>query len=311
LKESVKVVLVFSAICLIWGSTWLGIKASLESLSPMFSAGFRFILASIIIFTLIKIKQIKLQTNKLAVILYFIMGFFSFIIPFGLVYWGQQYVPSGLASVLFAVYPFFVLLFSYLAIPGERIGVLRTLGIVIGFTGILIIFSDQLGGDISSYLIGMTAIVASGIMQAGVAVTLKKYGHNLNPLSMNFIPMLIAGIGMTLIGFITEDFSKLIFDLNAVISVLYLAAFGSVVTFTSYYWLLKRINVVMLSLLAFITPIVALFLGWLVYNEQLSTQHFLGSLLVLTGLLWANLGNVKKLKNFRILNRNKPESNYG
>jgi drug/metabolite transporter (DMT)-like permease len=300
LKEGVKVLLVFGLICLIWGSTWLGIKASLESLSPMFSAGFRFIIASLLILSLVKMKGIKLQTDKLSVRLYLLMGFFSFIIPFGLVYWGQQYVPSGLASVLFAVYPFFVLLFSYFAIPGDRIGFLRIIGIVLGFSGILVIFSDRIGGDISSYLLGMIAVVTSGVIQASVAVTLKKYGHHLNPLSMNFIPMIIAGIGMTIIGFAFEDFSLLVFDLNAVVSVLYLAVFGSVVTFTSYYWLLKRVNVVMLSLLAFITPIVALFLGWMVYNEQLSSRHFIGSMLVLTGLLWANLGNAKKIKNLGI-----------
>lgn len=301
MKESVKVLLVFGLICLIWGSTWLGIKASLESLSPMFSAGFRFIIASLIILFIVKAKGMIIQTDSLSFRLYLLMGFLSFTIPFGLVYWGQQFVPSGLASVLFAVYPFFVLLFSFFAIPGDRISFVRIIGIIIGFAGILIIFSDQIGGDISSYMLGMFAIVLSGIIQASVAVTLKKYGSHLNPLSMNFVPMMIAGISMTLIGFVVEDFSFLIFDLNAAVSVLYLAVFGSVITFTSYYWLLKRVNVVMLSLLAFITPIVALLLGWIVYNEQLSQRHFLGSILVLTGLLWANIGNAKKIRSLEIL----------
>jgi drug/metabolite transporter (DMT)-like permease len=103
---------------------------------------------------------------------------------------------------------------------------------------------------------------------------------------------------MLLLGFLQEDFSKLKFDFNGVASVFYLAFFGSVVTFTSFYWLLKRVNIVMLSLMAFITPIIALILGWLIFNEQLSTRHFWGSIIVLTGLLWANLGNFKKLKGF-------------
>jgi drug/metabolite transporter (DMT)-like permease len=219
------------------------------------------------------------------------MGFFSYIIPYGLVYWAEQFVPSGLAAVIFGVYPFFVLLFSFLALPGEKIGFYKVLGIFLGFGGILIIFSDQIGGDISSYFLGMAALVLSGATQAANSVVIKKYGKYLNPLSMNFVPMFIAGVSLLIIAVIAEDFSQLIFDGNAYISVLYLALFGTVITFTSYYWLLQRVNVVLLSLLAFINPVIALILGWVVYNEQLSSNHLWGSILVLTGLLWANLGS--------------------
>jgi drug/metabolite transporter (DMT)-like permease len=125
-------------------------------------------------------------------------------------------------------------------------------------------------------------------MQASIAVAIKKYGQHLNPLSMNFIPMLIAGFVMFLIGLLFEDTNRLQFDANAVLSVLYLAVFGSVVTFTSYYWLLKRINIVILSLIAFITPLVALILGWIVYGEYFESHQVIGSVFVLIGLLIAN-----------------------
>src|SRR5690554_6192271 len=90
------------------------------------------------------------------------MTFFSYIIPYGLVYWAEQFVPSGLAAVIFGVYPFFILIFSYFALPGETIGFYKVLGITLGFTGIVVIFSDQLGGDVSGYLLGMAALVLSG-----------------------------------------------------------------------------------------------------------------------------------------------------
>lgn len=295
MSDRVKIILVFALICFIWGSTWLAIRIGLETLTPMFSCGLRFMLASLLILLLMRFKHMKLQTDKLSIRLYVLMGVFSFLIPYGLVYWGEQYISSGLAAVLFAVYPFFVVLFSYLLIPSQSIGVAKTIGIIIGFGGILVIFSDDIGGDISSYLIGMLGIVVSGMMQASMAVTIKKHGQHLNPLTMNLIPMAIAGISLFLLGFLFEDLSRLYFSTDAVLSIFYLAGFGSIVTFTSYYWLLKRVNVILLSLVAFITPIVALILGWLTYNEQLTTNHFWGSILVLTGLLWANLGNVSKL----------------
>lgn len=284
-----RIVGTYILLCLIWGTTWVGIKASLESLTPFMSAGTRFILASLVIYLIMQLKKIRLQTDKLSMKLYFLMGFFSFIIPFGLVYWAQQFVPSGLSAVLFAVYPFFVAVFSYFRIPEEEIGFIKVTGIIIGFTGILVIFSDSFGEDLSDYILGMIAIVLSGTMQANIAVTLKKSGKHLNSLSMNLVPMLLAGFFMTLFSFFWEDISSNVLDLNAVLSVSYLAVFGSVVTFTSFYWLLKRVNVIILSLIAFITPIVALIAGWIFYNEQLTARHFIGSGLVLFGLLWANM----------------------
>jgi drug/metabolite transporter (DMT)-like permease len=300
-KLGVKIALAYATISFVWGSTWIAIRYGLESLTPMFSAGARFSLASIFIFILMRIKRITLQTDKDSIRLYLLMGFFSFVIPFGLVYWAEQFIPSGMAAVLFAVYPFWIVIFSYIKIPGDYIGFFKLFGTVLGFVGIVIIFSDSFAGDISNYLIGMFAVVLSAIMQAWIAVSIKKFGHHLHPLSMNFIPMVIAGISMLVIAFFTEDLSTLNFNQNAYLSILYLAFFGSVVTFTSFYWLIKHVNLVILSLVAFITPIVALVLGYFFYDEVLSTRHFIGAALVLTGVFWANLGNLLKLRKGSII----------
>jgi drug/metabolite transporter (DMT)-like permease len=283
-----KIIFVYVLLCFIWGSTWLAIRASLESLTPFISLGSRFIFASLFIFGLMKYKGISLQRDKESIRLYLLMGFMSFVIPFGLVYWAEQFVPSGLASVLFGVYPFFVALFSFYRMPEESIGKLKIIGMFLGFLGIVVIFSDSFNTDISNLFLGMIAVALSGVIQAWIAVTIKKSGKHLNPLSMNFVPMLIAGISGLIVGFLFEDISKLKLDDTAFISVIYLAFFGSVVTFTSFYWLMKKINVVLLSLIAFITPIVALLLGWIFYNEYLTTEHIIGSIMVLCGLLFAN-----------------------
>ncbi|WP_337872016.1 EamA family transporter [Ignavibacterium sp.] len=295
-RETFKILFTYALLCFIWGSTWLAIRISLESFTPFLSGGLRFLIASVAIFIIMRLKGITLQKDRLSVKLYIQMGFLSFVIPFGLVYWAEQFVPSGLASVLFGVYPFFVAIFSYLMIPVEKIGIGKTVGMVLGFIGIIIIFSDSFSFTISDYLLGMFAVMLSGIMQAFIAVTLKKHGRHLNPLSMNFIPMLIAGIAGTLIGLIAENMSRVSFREDGILAVLYLAIFGSVVTFTSFYWLMKKINVVILSLIAFITPIVALILGWVFYNEVLTANHLLGSALVLIGLLIANLYGVLRQK---------------
>ena len=296
MSNGLKIVLVYVLLCFIWGSTWLAIRFGLESLTPLFSAGMRFSLASVFIFLLMKIKTVSLQKDSVSIRLYLLMGFFSFVIPFGLVYWAEQFVPSGMASVLFAVYPFVVVIFSSIRMPSESIGAYKIIGTILGFSGIVVIFSDAFDLNFTDYLLGMFAVVLSGTMQAWIAVSIKKFGHHLHPLSMNFIPMAIAGISMILIGVFFEDLTTIKFDEHAILSVIYLAFFGSVITFTSFYWLLKRVNVVIISLIAFITPIVALILGYLIYDEQLSTSYFVGSAMVLGGVLWANMNNLFKLK---------------
>jgi len=288
LTEKYKIAAGYVLICLIWGSTWLAIRLGLGSLTPLISAGLRFFLASIFVFLFMKMKKIELQTDSLSIKLYLILCFFSFVIPFGLVYWAEQYIPSGLASIVFAVMPFFVILYSMIAFKKESVTFNQIFGSILGFSGIVIIFSENLSLDLSKQLLGIVAVLISSSMQGGIGVTIKKYGQHLNPLSMNFIPLYFAGIILITVSILFENSSGWIFDFNAFASIIFLAFFGTLVSFTTYYWLLKRMNVVILSLSAFITPIIAVILGWLIMNENFSFQTLAGSTLVLIGILFAN-----------------------
>lgn len=292
MNENIKIAAGYVLICILWGSTWLVIRLGLDSLTPVLSAGLRFSLASVLIFLLMKVNGIKLQTDRTSIKLYIMLGFLSFVIPFGLVYWAEQFVPSGLASVLFGIMPFGVILFSRLMII-QRIGPYQTAGVVLGFAGLVTIFSENLSFDFSEGFWGMAAVVASATIQAYIAVKIKKSGQHLNPLSMNFIPLIIAGITMSLYGLFFEDMSRVTFNLNAIFSISYLAMFGTVATFTTYYWLMKRIDVVILSISAFITPIVAVILGWFVLDENLSMRDLTGSAMVLMGILFANFRGLR------------------
>ena len=300
MNENVKIFAGYILICLLWGSTWLFIKMGLDSLSPMFSAGIRFILASGFIYTFMKFNKIKLVLNKTAYILYVLIALFSFGVPFYLVYWAESHISSGLASVLFAVFPFFVFIISPLMIRGEKFDLFKLAGIILGFGGILIIFSENINFDLADDFQAMVAVVISALVQGFVAVTIKKYGKELHPLSMNFIPTLLGGVLLIMVAFLVEDYTALIFDSNAIISLLYLGLFGTVFTFTTYYWLLQRINVVILSLSAFITPIVALLLGWLILDEQFSTSDLLGASFVLSGIVMANIAGLIKYYRSRL-----------
>jgi drug/metabolite transporter (DMT)-like permease len=297
---TLKLVLGYIAICLIWGSTWLVIRIGLDSFTPMFSAGIRFLIASFIIFFIVKFKEEKFPKDSLAMKLYFFMGIFSFAIPFWLVYWAEQFIPSGLASVLFAAFPFSVFVFSWFMLKTEELDILKIISIILGLVGVIIIFSDNLNLNITIQFWGLLAVLISAIMQGFVAVVLKKYAGYLNPFTMNAYPLLIAGVSLLALSFFTENLSKLSFNRESILSILYLASFGTIITFTIYYWLLQRMNVVILSLSSFITPIIAIFLGWLILGEELSQKVLFGSLLVLIGILFANF---KGLKNYISANK--------
>ncbi len=294
MNEKLKLTSSYIFLCLVWGSTWLTIKISLESFPPFYSVSLRFLVASVFIYLWMKYSSIKLQTGKREMVLYFIMGIFSFVIPFALIYWSEQYIPSGLASVLFAVYPFFVALFSRVLIPNEKIEPVKLIGMLIGFTGIIIIFKSDIHIASGNYLLGMAAVIAGAIIQSFVFIIVKKYGHDLNPISMNLFPTILGGIFLFALSFITENSEQINYSLKGILAVLYLGIFASAFTFSIYYWLLKKIDVILLSFVAFITPVSAIVLGIIFYDENLTMNQLIGSAFVLIGLVITNLVFIKK-----------------
>lgn len=296
MSERLKIILAYTAICTIWGSTWLVIKIGLETLTPLLSAGLRFSFAGIVLFGIIRIKNIPVPWNKDTRWFYFVAALTSFSIPFGLVYWGEHQITSGMTAVLFATFPLFVALFSSIMIPTEKITIQKILGVLLGFGGVVTIFSNdiQFEGN-SSVLLGMGAVVLSAVIQGFSAVMIKKYGHDLSPFVVSFVPMSISAVILLSASVLVEDYSAVQFSPMAIFSIFYLAIFGTIVTFVSYFWLLKKIEVVLLSLSAFITPIIAVLLGVLILSEQISAQLFAGAFLVFLGIAMANINDIRNL----------------
>ena len=295
MTERFRVYLSYILICTIWGSTWLVIKIGLETLTPLMAAGCRFMVASTILFALIMIRGVKIPFGRQERSFYLVVALTSFSIPFALVYWGEQYVPSGLTSIIFAIYPFTVAFFSYLFIPSGKPAAGKISGIVLGFCGIVAIFSNDVHASDARALWGMAAVLVSAILQGYSVIVVKKHGHSIHPFAITFVPMLIGGILLLASSVILEDLSGNRFTTSALLSIMYLGMFGSVATFVSYFWLLKKVEPVLLSLTSFITPIIAVVLGVIFLGEELSPRTFLGAALVLGGIAVANLAELRKL----------------
>lgn len=287
-SERTRIWIGFVIISLVWGSTWLAIKIGLTSVPPFFAAGIRFLIASAVLYVILRLRGLSILLTPETRKLYAALIFLSYSIPFALVYWGQQYIPSGLSSILFGAYPFSVAIFSHLLLVKERLTWFKIAGIVFGFVGIVIIFSGDVHWTETAGVLGMACILVSTVMQALAVVLIKKYGQPISPFVMNFVGMLGGGVILGTLGLATESFSAIVWNTAAVGSILYLAIIGSVLVFVTYHWLLKRIEAVYLSLVSFINPIIAVVLGAIVLRETLAPSVFIGASCVLVGILVAN-----------------------
>jgi drug/metabolite transporter (DMT)-like permease len=292
-SDRLKIALGFALASLIWGSTWLVIKIGLESVPPLYGVAMRFNFAMAVLFVVLRVRKIPLPFDRASVQVYAAVALLSFSIPFALVYWGEQYIPSGLASVLFAIYPFVVAIGSHLFLKAERLNAFKVAGILLGFSGVTVIFWADLSLPGASVL-GMGAVLLSTVLQGSALVIVKRSAKHLSPAALSFGGMLFGVPVMYLLALAFEDFGAVHFDLKGIGSIVYLGTFGTVVTFLTYYWLLQRVEAVYLSFISLVTPVLAVLLGALVLGEALPPSVYSGTLLVLVGIFVAN-GNDLRL----------------
>jgi len=277
--------LVWLVLCLIWGSTWLFIKLGLEDLPPLTFAGIRFVIATGIVFSLIAIRRVPLPNTKRDWMLLAATGVLSFTLNYGLVFWGEQYISSGLAALLQSTLPAFGLIIAHFYLPGERMTLLKILGVLLGVFGVGVIFSNQLQVAGPKALWGCAALVLSAFCAAYANVLVKTYGLNLQPSVLAGGQMLFGLIPLLLIGIPLEGNPfNYRWTAIAVLSLFYLAIVGTVVAFLLYYWLMHNMDVTKTMLIALVTPVTAVILGMLVLKEEMHWRTLIGGAMIISGL---------------------------
>jgi len=287
--------LVWLLLCCIWGSTWLFIKLGLTDLPPLTFAGIRFVIAASILFSLIAVRRVPLPNKGRDWILLAVTGVLSFSLNYGLVFWGEQYISSGLAALLQSTLPAFGLVIAHFYLPGERMTLPRIVGVLLGVLGVAVIFSNQLHMSGPRALWGSTALVGSAFCAAYANVLVKRYGLNLQPSVLAAGQMLFGLVPLLLIGIPLEG-NPLNFHWTrmAVISLFYLAIVGTVVAFWLYYWLMHNMDVTKTMLIALVTPVVAVVLGLLALKEEMHWRTLIGGALIISGLSLIVLRRGKK-----------------
>ncbi len=277
--------LVWLLLCCIWGSTWLFIKLGLEDLPPLTFAGIRFLIAVAILFTLIAARRLSLPRDRRDWLLLAVSGLLAFSLNYGLLFWGEQYISSGLAALLQATIPAFGLVIAHFYLPGERMTPARILGVVLGVLGVAVVFSSQLDIAGPKAVAGCAALVLSSVCAAYSNVLVKTYGKHLDPAILAGGQMFFGMIPLLLFGIPLEG-NPLRFHWTpmAVLALFYLAIVGSVLAFLLYYWLIRRMDVTKTMLIALVTPVVAVTLGMLVLHEELNWRTLAGGAMIISGI---------------------------
>ena len=275
--------------CLIWGTTYLAIRISLETIPPLLMAAFRWIAAGGLLVLLLALRGERLPARRewpsLAILGILLLGFGN-----GAVVWAEQTVPSGLTAVLVATSPFWMVGFDALMPHGEALTVRRVLGLVVGFSGIVMLVWPELrfDGTGGGFLAG---VIAAQIACAGWAVgssyaRKRGRGHasGENVLATAAFEMLFGGVALGAVSLALHEPARLTFTPRTAGALAYLIFVGAIGGFSAYAYALKHLPVATVSLYAYINPIIAVVLGTLVLQEPFNARMFLAALVVFVGI---------------------------
>ncbi len=280
---------------LIWGATWLFIKIGLADVPPFTFVAIRFFIAAVPLFVLLRVRRTPLPRKMSDWVLTVSTGVLGFAIGYGLVYWGEQHISAGLTAILFTTYPLFGLVFAHFMVPGEPITMRRLVGVVVGIAGVALVFGEQLTLGSALAVLGSLAVVVSAACAALSSVLIKARGGHLDPAFLTVAQILTGAVPLLVVGLLLEGSP---FDLHwtpmALVSLAYLAFFGSSLAFVIWYWLIRAIKVTTAQLLPFVNTLVAVVLGAVVLDEELGWRALAGGAAILLGLAVALAPNGRR-----------------
>jgi drug/metabolite transporter (DMT)-like permease len=290
-----KLYLALFCVAFFWGTTFLGIRIGIETIPPFLLAGIRNLISGFIIFFYLLFQRKLEPVNPRQFLRAFILAIMMIVLANGLTTYSEKYITSGLASLISTLSPFFVLILN-LILGNEKLSMKTTLGILLGMFGIFLIYQNSLSDLLNpEYRQGVFAILIAVLMWAIGTIITKKGSENSLTMLMNVsVQMIIAGIILTAIQFIlTPTISTENWSLRSVLAMVYLAIFGSVVGYVAYSYLITQMSSTKVSVLSYVNVVVALFLGWLILDETITSRIIMAASLIIGGVFIVNYKKVK------------------
>ena len=277
-----KVLLVWVAVCVIWSTVWLFIKLGVRDVPPFGFAGVRLLVAVAVLLPIVAARRAALPRGRRDWGLVAATGFVLFTLNYGLVYWGAQFISSGLTAVLQAATPAFGLVFAHYLLPGERVTAAKVWALGLGVVGVAVIFFEELQLAGREALLGSAAVTGGALFVALSYVLVKARGGHLRPTALMAGQMLCGAVPLLAFAFAREG-SPLAFRWTptAVAALLYLALAGSVLAFWLNYWLLRRMDATNVLLMNIVEPPLAVLFGALLLGERMTLRTALGGACVL------------------------------
>ena len=275
----------YALLVVIWSSTWVSIKIGLEDCPPLLGAGIRFAAAGVVLLLVTGASRHTLRTDFRLVA---VLAAFPFALTYGLVYWGEQYIPSGLAAVLFGVLPLYVALLGAALLPDQPLRARVLAGVLVAFAGLVLAFVESIDlGDKDLALAGAAALAVAPVGAAVGNISIKLRAGALDAVVLNGWAMLGAGLGLLAVSAVGESWGEAAWTGKAIGSIAYLALIGSAVPFVGLTILLRHITAQAMSFLAMLLPFGALIFGAVLYDESITGRALGGAALVACGLLIA------------------------
>lgn len=289
----------YIAMCLIFGTTFLAIKMGIDAgASPFFSAGIRFFLAGVILFSWMYWKK----KASLSILFSKEMLFTGIGLTFGVfaaLYWAEQYISSGIAAILSATAPLQILLLQTI-MSRQKLSASAWAGCIVGLTGVILLLMPGLAINLNKFwVLGCIVVLVGQLFYSGGAVysrhVIQRF-HHTSPIALNAAQMMHGGFLLLLLSLFTEQAHiETMFTPTAALSLLYLIFVGSMMGHTIFYWLVAKTNPVFPSTWLYISPLISLSLGFFLYDEPLTVLSLIGGVTIIFGIVLVNLENLKKL----------------
>jgi drug/metabolite transporter (DMT)-like permease len=273
------------AVCFFWGTTYVAIRIAVDSYPPFFMAGVRFVLAGSALFTFLALRGYALP-GKREIADAAVVGLALLAVANGLVAWSEQWVPSSLAALVVATLPFWMIGIEAALPGGERIAARQVLGVLVGFAGLVILFSPDLSGAVdSNYLKGIFGLLLAPASWAAGSVYAKYRAVKMDPLMAASLQMTIGGLVLLLAGMALGEHRGLVFDPRGLFAVVYLIIFGSIVGYVCFIYILDKLPSSTVSMYAYINPVIAVILGKAILDERMDWTVIAGTGVILFGVL--------------------------
>ena len=277
----------YALLCLIWGSTWIVIKVGYGDLGPFNVAALRFLVAGALMAVVAQITRARWPRGRPEWTAVIVVGLLMFAGDYGLIYWAEQFIASGLTAVLFATLPLMTLFIARAYIPGDRITTGKLGSSVLALAGTVALFADQLRVDTTA-IRPMLAVLGATLCAAVASVVSKRDAHDIPSATLNATSMLVGAAVLLLVALAHGEGFRVPTDAGTWAAVAYLSLVGSVLAFLIYFSLLKTWSVMSLSFISVFTPVIALLLGSVFLHEPLTLWRVAGTLLILVAVLLGN-----------------------